>query len=143
MTRRSPGTFGGYLNGMDGDVLDLKEKLRRKAEAQKQKSREKVENVFTESMEVMSQDPGMIAYQRKMEAEIKANRLKQGGQKFRVRQIVHFFDRERIPWDGIVVSANYRDFDIDGPGWYYEVKWIDTKNQQTHEGYNHQDDLTP
>ncbi len=133
-------SFGGYLSG---DVLDLKKRLKQKAADQKAQSRQKVERVFEKALDVMSQDPGFLEAGRQREIEIKANRLKQGGQKFRVRQIVHFFDRERIPWDGIVISANYRDHDIDGPGWYYEVKWIDTKLGETHEGYNHQDDLTP
>ncbi len=135
--------FGGYLSGLDGDVLDIKERLKQRAAEQKAAHRAKIQNVFDESMEAMSQDPGLIAHKRKLETEIKEARLKQGGQKFQVRQIVHFFDRERIPWDGIVISANYRDFDIDGPGWYYEIKWINTRLGETHAGYNHQDDLTP
>ncbi len=124
-------------------VVPLHPRREEKARKAREGSKKKVAEVFENAASIMAEDPGFKAAERQREAERKANKLKYGRQLFRVGDSVVNHDRESIPWVGLVMSAEYRDYDIDGAGWYYEVDWWNDKLSQRHQGYAHQDFLRP
>lgn len=114
-----------------------------KIEERKKLARTKIEGILADAHEAMVSDPGFKELARQREVEAKKAKLKAGGQLYKPGQTVAHVDQNSVPWKGKVVSAAYRDQDIDGPGHYYEVKWWNPKLNQYHEDYLHQDNLKP
>lgn len=124
-------------------VTSLHPRRERLEQERRQKGHRTVETLFDEARSIMASDPGFVELARQRELEAKKNKLKFGRQLFKPGDSVMHEDRESYPWVGLVRTAEYREYDIDGTGWYYEVGWWNERANQFHEGYLHQDFLRP
>ncbi len=118
----------------------LREERERK---RREQSMKKTKTVFEEALDIMGSDPGFIEAARGRELQAKKDRLQFGRQLFRRFDNVTHVDSASYPWVGLVRKAEYEEQGIDGPGWYYEVGWLNEKLNQYHEDYLHQDFLRP
>jgi len=131
-----------YATQMTTEGVTSLHPLQEQRERERRQARTKT-TVLEQALDVMAQDPGMIAAARERETHAKRDRLRFGRQLFRPGDSVMHEDQKSYPWVGLVRTAKYREHDIDGPGWYFDVGWWNPVLNQFHEDYLHQDLLRP
>jgi hypothetical protein len=106
--------------------------------------RAKVKEILENAFGIMGQDPGFQQAAQEKQRVAKEQNLARGPQLYQTGQPVLHRDHDQYPWVGKVSGYELADIDGDaGPQHYYEVNWWNPKLNQHHEGFHHQDELTP